>query len=80
MTTTTTTQTVPLGDMVQQSDGTTTFVANGKTVDVTITDIYADTGKVFKCISDGAVLSNHITLGTTDSASNYKEVSTTTSA
>ena len=42
--------------------------------EITITDIYADEGKVFVEKSTGKVLSDHITLGTEDSAENYSEI------
>ena len=41
---------------------------------ITITDIYADEGKVFVEKSTGKALSEHITLGTEDSAENYSEM------
>ena len=42
--------------------------------EATITDIYADDGKVFVEKSTGKALSEHITLGTEDSAENYSEM------
>jgi hypothetical protein len=76
MTTKTSTQAVSLCDEVEQADGTIKNVSNGKIVEVTTTDIYADEGKVFKRASDGTVLTAHITLGTADSIDNYTEITT----
>lgn len=42
--------------------------------EITITDIYADEGKVFVERSTGKALSEHITLGTDDSVENYSEM------
>lgn len=42
--------------------------------EVTITDIYADEGKVFVEKATGKVLSEHITLGTDDDIENYGEI------
>lgn len=79
-------QIVPLGEMVTKSVITTDskgieraelveeFIPSGKTVTVETTDIYADTGKVFKRLADGAILGSHTTLGTNDSIANYTEV------
>lgn len=50
------------------------FVPSGQTVETTITEIRADTGKVFRRLGDGAVLSGYISLGSGDSADNYEEV------
>lgn len=43
--------------------------------EITITDLYADEGKVLIEKATGKVLSEHITLGTEDSVENYAEVS-----
>lgn len=70
----TTQQIVPLVDEATDENGEMTFIPNGETVIVETTDIYADEGKAFTRLSDGAVLSNHITVGTMDSVENYVEV------
>ena len=71
-------QTVELGDTVTMTDDNgmiyDEFVPNGETIEVVTTDIYSDEGKVFKRMTDGARLSNHITVGTMDSVDNYIEV------
>ncbi|HEY5588903.1 MAG TPA: hypothetical protein VIK86_08110 [Candidatus Paceibacterota bacterium] len=71
-------QTVELGDMTTITDENgmpyNTFVQNGETIEVETIDIYSDDSKVFKRLSDDAVLSNHITIGTMDSIDNYIEV------
>jgi len=69
MRTETTTLTVKLGEEI---DG--EFVPNGQTVEVTNIDIFADEGKKFKRLSDGSILSNHISLGTNESAGGYIEI------
>ena len=40
---------------------------------IIITELFADRGKQFVRISDGAFLGNRITLGTGDTAENYRE-------
>ena len=42
--------------------------------EISVTDIYADDGKVLIEKATGKVLSEHITLGTEDSAENYDEI------
>jgi len=71
MRTETTSQTVELGEEV---DG--EFVPNGQTMEVISIDIFADEGKKFKRLSDGAILSNHISLGTNGSVDDYIEIDT----
>lgn len=71
-------KTAELGDVVIMTDENgipyDEFVPNGETIEVATTDIYSDEGKVFKRMTDGVKLSNHITVGTMDSVDNYIEV------
>lgn len=36
--------------------------------------IFADEGKVFRDIRTGEILTNHLSIGTEDSAANYEEI------
>ena len=66
------TETVDVYIEVTHEDGSVTFEPTGETEGVVSTEIYTE-GR-FRRISDGAILSNHITLGTEDSAESYEEV------
>lgn len=46
----------------------------GEVEEMTITSLVADTGKVFKCLTDGFIGGTRIDLGTEDSEGNYEEV------
>ena len=46
----------------------------GEVEEMTITSLVADTGKVFKCLSDGFVGGTRVDLGTEDSEENYVEI------
>jgi H2-forming N5,N10-methylenetetrahydromethanopterin dehydrogenase-like enzyme len=50
------------------------FTPNGKMKQIEVIDIYADKGKIFKRVSDGAVICSHITLGQSASISDFIEV------
>ena len=76
MRTETTQQIVELGDEIEREDGTIDFVLNGETTTIDIVDIYADEGKKFRNKLTGITVSAHITIGSTDSADNYEEVTT----
>lgn len=72
----TTQQIVELGNEITREDGTIDFIPNGETVTIDIVDIYADEGKKFRNKITGIAISRHITIGSTDSADNYEEVTT----
>ena len=67
-------QITPLGDEVENADGTVDFIPNGKTITVEIVDIYADEGYLFRNKITGIAVSRHITIGGNDSVENYEEV------
>lgn len=46
----------------------------GEVEEIIITSVIADTGKVFKCLSNGFVGGTRIDIGTGDSEKNYKEI------
>ena len=60
---------------IKNPDGSIDFVPNGETITIESTDIYADDGFIFKNKLTGAILSQHITLGSDDSVENYEEIS-----
>lgn len=69
------TETVPIYDIIYDDDGISIIEERYiEDREITITDIYADEGKVFVERSTGKALSEHITLGTEDSAENYSEM------
>lgn len=39
-----------------------------------VVHIFADEGHIFRCKSDGTILTNHISIGSNDSVDNYEEV------
>jgi len=67
-------QITPLGDEVENADGTVDFIPNGKTITVDVVDIYADEGYLFRNKTTGVTVSKHITIGRNDSVDNYEEV------
>ena len=69
MKTETTIITIPV--YIENEDG--EMVKTDETREVTLTDIYADEGKVFKHIPSNRIAGTHITLGTNDSEENYYE-------
>lgn len=70
-----TTKIVPIYETIYDDDGISIIEeCYVEDREITITDIYADEGKVFVEKSTGKVLSEHITLGTEDSAENYSEM------
>ena len=69
-----TTKIVPIYENIYDDDG---FIIEERYIgekEITVIDIYADEGKVFVERSTGKALSEHITLGTEDSAENYTEM------
>lgn len=76
MRTETTQQIVELGGEIENADGTIDFIPNGETTTIEIIDIYADEGKKLRNKITGIAISRHITIGSTDSADNYEEVTT----
>lgn len=68
------TEAIPTYDVEYDEMGETISQTQTGVQEVTITDIYADEGKVFVEKATGKVLSDHITLGTDDSVENYSEM------
>lgn len=74
MRTETTHQIIPLGDEVENTDGTIDFVPNGNTITIDIIDIYAGEGCLLRNKITGIAVASHITIGRNDSVDNYEEV------
>ena len=67
-------KTIPIYNTIEDEHGEFIKVEKIGEQEVATTEIFADEGKVFVEKSTGKVLSEHITLGTEDSAENYSEI------